>query len=58
MRGVITMKFRDNRPKMQAILDHLLVCHKLGAYALHPDPSQAIRYAREVMADIDRELAR
>ena len=52
------MRYRDNRAKMQSILDHLIVCHTAGAYAFHPDPSQAIRYAREVLAAIDAELAK
>jgi hypothetical protein len=43
---------------MQFILDHLLVCHAAGSHAFHPDPSQAIIYAREVLAEIDHELAK
>jgi hypothetical protein len=58
MRGAILMQFKKAQPKMQSILDHLLVCHAAGAYAFHPDPSQAISYAREVLADIDAELAK
>ena len=52
------MRYRDNRVKMQSILDHLLVCRAAGADGYHPDPMVAIIYAREVLADIDAELAK
>jgi hypothetical protein len=52
------MKFKETRPKVQSILDHLIVCCTSPAGYDYPDPSQAIRYAREVLAAIDAELAK